>query len=54
MAAANSFQQEGLSITSFSIIDRVIYAGYALCTYIYKLFIPVKLSLLYPYFPLEN
>lgn len=54
IAAANSFQQEGLNISSFNIIDRFIYASYAFCTYIYKLFIPVNLSFLYSYFPLEN
>jgi Tfp pilus assembly protein PilF len=54
MAAANSLQQEGISITTYSLTDRVIYASYAMCTYIYKLFIPVKLSLWYPYFSLEN
>jgi tetratricopeptide (TPR) repeat protein len=54
IAAANSFQEEGINITSYSITDRVIYESYALCCYIYKLLIPVKLSLWYPYFSLEN
>lgn len=57
IAAAKSFfqqEQEGISISSYSIIDSVIYAGYALCTYMYKLFVPLNLSFWYPYFPLNN
>ena len=54
MAASGSGGSEEIGYTSFRFIDRFIYIGYAVCTYIYKLFVPVKLSLYYPYFPLKN
>ena len=54
IAATKSYHQEGIIITSYSVIDRIIYASYSLCVYIYKLFIPANLSLLYPYFPLKD
>ena len=40
--------------TSFSILDRLIYACYALCIYLYKMFVPLKMSLFYSYPPLNK
>lgn len=38
-----------LKISSFSFTERLIYGSYAVCMYIFKLLIPLKLSLYYPY-----
>ncbi len=52
MAATKS--NKDIITTTFSFSDRLIYASYALCLYIVKLFVPFKLSLYYPYFSLNK
>lgn len=53
LAAARS-SREMINITSFSVTERLIYGSYAICMYLFKLLIPFKLSLYYPYPDLKH
>ncbi|HOY32464.1 MAG TPA: tetratricopeptide repeat protein [Bacteroidales bacterium] len=52
--AATKSNKDIIITTTFGFYDRMIYASYALCMYIVKLFVPFKLSLYYPYFSLHK
>jgi protein O-mannosyl-transferase len=47
--AATKSNKEIYFESSFSIVDRIIYAGYALSMYLAKMIVPFRLSLFYPY-----
>ncbi len=47
-------QQQGTFLNlhpEYSWVDRIIFAGYAYSAYIFRLFVPINLSVLYPYPP---
>ncbi|MCK9611433.1 MAG: tetratricopeptide repeat protein [Bacteroidales bacterium] len=52
LAAARSFNE--FNATPFGFFERIIYACYAICNYLFKTLIPVKLAMFYAYPSLKN
>lgn len=46
--------REVITTTDFSLMDRIVYASYAMVSYLEKLLIPYKLSFYYPYPSLKS